>query len=76
LTELNHRMLFVPERFAHGFQTLTDQSEVVYQVSEFYTPKAERGARYNDPVFGIEWPLNVSVVSEKDASWADFRIGS
>ncbi len=75
LTADNRRMLFVPEGFAHGFQTLNDASEVFYQVSEFYTPGAERGARYNDPAFDIAWPLDVTVISEKDANWADFRSG-
>jgi dTDP-4-dehydrorhamnose 3,5-epimerase len=73
LTADNHRMLFVPKGFAHGFQTLTDESEVAYQVSQFYTPGAERGTRYNDPAFGIRWPLDVTVISEKDANWADFQ---
>jgi len=75
LTADNRRMLFVPIGFAHGFQTLSDASEVFYQVSEFYTPGAERGARYNDPTFGITWPLAVTVISEKDANWADFHSG-
>lgn len=68
----NHRMLLVPEGFAHGFQTLADDTEVFYQVSEFYAPQAERGARYNDPSFNIQWPLGVAVVSDKDAAWPDF----
>lgn len=76
LTATNHHMLFVPQGFAHGYQTLEDESEVFYQVSEFYTPGAERGARYNDPAFEIQWPLEVSVISGKDASWADFRTDS
>jgi dTDP-4-dehydrorhamnose 3,5-epimerase len=68
----NHRMLLVPEGFAHGFQTLADDTEVFYQVSEFYAPQAERGARYNDPSFNIQWPLGVAVISDKDAAWPDF----
>ncbi|MGH8502292.1 MAG: dTDP-4-dehydrorhamnose 3,5-epimerase [Gammaproteobacteria bacterium] len=76
LTAENRRMLFVPEGFAHGFQTLADDSEVFYQVSEFYTPGAERGARYNDRAFDITWPLGVTVISEKDANWADYRVES
>ena len=71
LSAQNRQVLFVPEGFAHGFQTLESQTEVFYQVSEFYTPGAEKGARYNDPAFGIDWPLPVSVISEKDAGWAD-----
>ena len=72
LSAQNRQLLFVPEGFAHGFQTLEDHTDVFYQVSEFYTPGAERGARYNDPAFGIDWPLPVNVISEKDAGWADY----
>jgi dTDP-4-dehydrorhamnose 3,5-epimerase len=73
LSAENYRMLFVPVGFAHGFQTLTDDVEVTYQVSQFYAPASERGARYNDPAFGIEWPLTVQVISDKDRSWPDFQ---
>jgi len=73
LTADNRRALFVPEGFGHGFQTLTDDADVMYQVSEFYTPGAEGGLRYNDPAFDIQWPLPVSVISDKDATWADFQ---
>jgi dTDP-4-dehydrorhamnose 3,5-epimerase len=69
LTTENKRMLFVPRGFAHGFQTLSDDTEMLYMVSEYYTPEAEGGHRYNDPAFGIKWPLPVSTVSDKDASW-------
>jgi dTDP-4-dehydrorhamnose 3,5-epimerase len=69
LTADNRRMLYVPEGFAHGFQTLVDDTEVTYQVTEFYTPGAERGVRYDDPALGISWPLEVTVISEKDRSW-------
>jgi len=72
LTADNHRMLFVPEGFAHGFVTLEDDTEAYYLVTEFYTPGAEQGLRYNDPNLGIEWPVTVTVISEKDASWPDF----
>ena len=64
-----YRMLYVPEGFAHGFQTLTDDIEVTYLVTAAYAPNAERGVRYNDPAFGIDWPLPVSSISPKDASW-------
>lgn len=74
LTAENRRMLLIPEGFAHGFQTLQDNTEVFYQVSEFYTPGAERGARYNDPAFGIEWPMSVSSISDKDAAWPDYLL--
>ncbi|MEM7726898.1 MAG: dTDP-4-dehydrorhamnose 3,5-epimerase [Cyanobacteria bacterium P01_A01_bin.45] len=70
LSEENHRALYVPEMFAHGYQALTDGAEVVYQVGEFYTPGYEKGLRYNDPSFNIQWPLEVSVISEKDANWS------
>lgn len=73
LTEDNHRSLFVPGGFAVGFQTLAKDSEVLYLMSEFYTPGAEQGIRYNDPAFGLEWPTEVTVISEKDKSWPDFR---
>ncbi len=72
LTAGNYRMLYVPEQFAHGFQTLEDDTEVTYQVSAFYTPEAERGARYNDPAFGITWPLPAEVISDKDRTWPDY----
>ncbi len=73
LTAANRRMLYVPRGFAHGFQTLEDDTEVFYHVSEFYTPGAERGVRWNDPLFGIEWPaVEHRVISPKDQSWPDF----
>jgi dTDP-4-dehydrorhamnose 3,5-epimerase len=68
----NRRALYVPEGFAHGFQTLSDDADVMYQVSAFYTPGAEGGLRYNDPSFDIQWPLPVSVISDKDAAWPDY----
>ena len=69
LTEGNRRQLYVPEMFAHGFLTLTDGAEVVYQVGEFYTPGYERGIRYDDPALDIRWPIPVEVISPKDESW-------
>ncbi|TAE61162.1 MAG: dTDP-4-dehydrorhamnose 3,5-epimerase [Nostocales cyanobacterium] len=69
LTAENHRALYVPEMFAHGYQALTDGAEVVYQVGEFYTPGYERGLRYNDPILGINWPITVTEISEKDRNW-------
>jgi dTDP-4-dehydrorhamnose 3,5-epimerase len=68
----NRRMLYVPEGFAHGFITLEDAVEVTYQVSQFYTPEAERGVRWDDPAFGIEWPLTPKVISDKDKRWPDY----
>ncbi|MBW4596502.1 MAG: dTDP-4-dehydrorhamnose 3,5-epimerase [Brasilonema angustatum HA4187-MV1] len=69
LTAENHRALYVPEMFAHGYQTLTDSAEVAYQVGEFYTPGYEQGLRYDDPFFNIQWPLEVTDISEKDKNW-------
>ena len=72
LTAENCRQLYIPEGFAHGFQTLCDQAEVGYLISEFYEPSAAGGVRYNDPAFAIEWPLPLTVISEKDRTWPDF----
>ncbi|RZS87409.1 dTDP-4-dehydrorhamnose 3,5-epimerase [Motilibacter rhizosphaerae] len=69
LTQQNRRALLVPPMFAHGYLTLTDDAEVVYQVSETYTPGTERGLRYDDPALGIDWPVEVAVISAKDAAW-------
>jgi len=70
LTEDNHRMLYVPEGFAHGYITLQDNSELFYQVSEFYTPGAEGGLRWDDPRVGIQWPdMGELLISEKDRIW-------
>jgi len=76
LTAENRRALYVPELFAHGYQALTDAAEVVYQVGEFYTPGYERGLRYDDPTFGIDWPVAVSEISQKDAAWPMFNSAS
>ncbi len=69
LNEDNHRALYVPERFAHGYQVLRDQTETSYQVGEFYAPGVEGGLRYNDPRLGLQWPLPVSEISDKDKVW-------
>jgi dTDP-4-dehydrorhamnose 3,5-epimerase len=58
---------------AHAYQALTDDAEVIYSASCAYTPGAERGIRWNDPAFNIEWPIREAIVSEKDMKWADFR---
>ena len=74
LTADNRRMLYVPEGFAHGYQTLVDDTEIFYQVSAFYTPEAEGGVRWDDPAFGIEWPDSESpLLSDKDRTWPDYR---
>jgi len=73
LTEDNCRMLYVPKGFAHGFQTLSNNTEVFYQMSEFYHPESSRGVRWNDPAFGIQWPEGGrAILSERDRSWADY----
>ncbi len=74
LSAENRRWLYVPRGFAHGYQTLADETETFYQVSEFYAPHAERGVRWDDPAFGIKWPLrDEAFLSEKDGSWPDFE---
>jgi dTDP-4-dehydrorhamnose 3,5-epimerase len=74
LTAENRLMLYVPESFAHGYQTLVDETETCYQVSEPYAPGFERGIRWDDPAFGIEWPeAEQRIISEKDRSWPDYR---
>ena len=66
LSAVNKKMLYIPEGFAHGFQTLTDNVELLYHHSEFYTPGAEGGLRYDDPRLAIQWPLDVTVISDRD----------
>ncbi|GAC1600222.1 MAG: dTDP-4-dehydrorhamnose 3,5-epimerase [Hymenobacter sp.] len=73
LTADNFRMLFVPGRFAHGFLTLADNTDVCYQVSAKYAPGAERGLRWNDPAFGIHWPFEPTLISDKDRRHPDFQ---
>jgi dTDP-4-dehydrorhamnose 3,5-epimerase len=69
LSALNGRMMYVPEGCAHGCQSLEDNTEIYYMTSEFYTPKAVRGVRFDDPAFAIRWPLEASEVSEQDRAW-------
>lgn len=69
LSAENRRAVYLPELFAAGVQTLTDNAEVMYQVSEFHTPETERGLRFDDPAIGIAWPLPVAEISAKDAAW-------
>lgn len=77
LSESNGRMLLVPKGFAHGHIALADDTTVCYQISQFYVPAAGRGARHDDPAFGIQWPVPVTEMSEKDRTWPDFlREGS
>jgi dTDP-4-dehydrorhamnose 3,5-epimerase len=69
LTEDNHRMLFIPGGCAHGYQTLTERSEVFYQMSNYYNAESGRGVRWNDPAFGIEWPLPDPIMIERDRTY-------
>jgi dTDP-4-dehydrorhamnose 3,5-epimerase len=69
LSAENGRMLYVPEGCAHGYQTLEESTEMHYMASEYYTPSAARGARFDDPAFGIQWPLGAMAVSEQDRNW-------
>lgn len=72
LSAENRKMLCVPKGFAHGFITLADATEAFYFVDEFYGPECERGVRWNDPKFGIKWPMEPVVLSDKDQKWRDF----
>jgi dTDP-4-dehydrorhamnose 3,5-epimerase len=74
LTANNHYALYIPEGFAHGFQTLADNTEVFYQMSEFFYPEAAHGIRWDDPSFSIDWPMEILVVSEKDKNYPDWRV--
>ena len=74
LTGEDHKMIFVPEGFAHGFQTLADNTEVFYQISESYRPEWARGVRWNDPRFGIKWPIREMVISQRDRDFPDYAI--
>jgi dTDP-4-dehydrorhamnose 3,5-epimerase len=72
LTAANRLALYIPRGFAHGFQTLEDDTEVFYQMSDFYEPAAARGARWNDPAFGIAWPVTAPILHPRDAGYPDF----
>jgi dTDP-4-dehydrorhamnose 3,5-epimerase len=73
LTAENRKMLYVPEGVAHGFQTLTDGAEVIYQISESYWPECAQGARWDDPLFGIEWPIPKPILSRRDRAFPDYK---
>jgi dTDP-4-dehydrorhamnose 3,5-epimerase len=75
LTAENRTALYVPKGFAHGFQTLADNAEIIYQISEFYVPSSAGGYRYDDVAFRIAWPLPVTEISERDLSWPAFKPG-
>ena len=72
LSAESYRALFIPELFAHGFQSLVDETLVEYQMSESYAPEYGRGFRYDDPAFALVWPLAVTVISERDLAWPAF----
>lgn len=72
LTANNHKMVYVPEGFAHGFQTLEDNTEVFYQMSCEYAPEYSRGVRWNDPAFSIEWPIKYPIILDRDNSYQDW----
>ena len=72
LTAQNHKALYIPQGFAHGFQTLEDNTEILYQMSEFYHPNSARGFRWNDPAFKITWLEEVSMISDRDRTYADY----
>jgi dTDP-4-dehydrorhamnose 3,5-epimerase len=74
LSAANHRMLYVPEGFAHGFQALEDNSAVFYQITEAYRPEYARGVRWNDPQFQIRWPISQPILSPKDAAFPDYSL--
>jgi dTDP-4-dehydrorhamnose 3,5-epimerase len=73
LNEENTRQLYIPEDFAHGFVSLADNTEVLYQISARFHPSSARGFRYNDPAFGIDWPHPIKVISDKDNDWPDYQ---
>jgi dTDP-4-dehydrorhamnose 3,5-epimerase len=74
LTLQNRKMIYIPEGFAHGFQTLEDNSEVFYQMSEFYSPELARGVRWDDPAFGIVWPADDRTIAERDWNYPNFSV--
>jgi len=76
LTSDNHRMFYIPEGFAHGYQTLTDNVEIFYQMSEYYHPESAGGVRWDDPAFGIKWPLAVTVIAKRDATYPSLDLTS
>jgi dTDP-4-dehydrorhamnose 3,5-epimerase len=73
LTSQNRNILYVPEGFAHGFITLQDDTEVLYQMSEFFHAECAAGVRWNDTIFSIQWPIDVKVISERDQNYQDFK---
>ncbi len=74
LTADNRLMLFIPEGFGHGYQTIENDTEIFYQTSEFYHPESATGIRYDDPAFVINWPLPITAISDTDRSWPDYQL--
>ena len=74
LSAQNRLSLYIPAGIAHGFQSLEDNSEIFYQMSEFYHPESARGVRWNDPAFSIQWPLPISIISDRDLEFPDFEV--
>jgi dTDP-4-dehydrorhamnose 3,5-epimerase len=73
IDEKNHKMIYVPECFAHGFQTLEDNTEIFYQMSEYYMPEYAKGIRWDEKTFDIKWPINPKIISEKDLTYPSFN---
>ena len=73
LSARNRKMLYIPEEFAHGFQTLEDDTEVFYQMSQYYSPEHSGGVRWDDPAFGISWPPGERIIIERDRTYPDFH---
>lgn len=74
LSEQNHKALFIPSGFAHGFLTLEQNTEVLYMMNDYYKPDCARGCRWNDPLFNISWPNEIKVIAERDRNYPDFAI--
>lgn len=74
LTEENRRMLYAPEGFAHGYQTLTDNTEIYYQTTQFYAPEFAIGVRFDDPAFNVMWPVPIEVISDQDRNWSIYGL--
>ena len=76
LSKRNFKQIYIPEGFAHGFQTLEDNTEVSYQMTQYYMPEFAEGIRWDDTQFNIEWPIKTKILSEKDKKYSDFNNGS
>ena len=73
ISEKNHTMIYIPKRFAHGFQTLEDNTEIFYQMSEYYNPQGSKGFRFDDTTIGISWPTKCTVISQNDQKLPNFE---